>query len=264
MTQQPSGIAVVTGASSGIGKSYARQLAAAGYDLLLVARDIQRLQVLAAELQEAAAVRVEVLQADLTSRADSALVEQRLRSDERIVMLVNNAGMSVSGSFVEADFDQVESMIQLNIVALTRLARAAAEGFVQRGKGTLINIASVLALMPENFGTTYNATKAYVLSLSESLAHELGEQGVRVQAVLPGLTRTEIFDRAGGDVNALPAQMVMEVDDMVGAALRGLALGERVTVPSLPDAGQLNSFVDARRAMAPNLSLSTPAARYLS
>jgi short-subunit dehydrogenase len=258
------GTALITGASTGIGATYADRLARRGHDLILVARDHQRLEALATRLRAATGVAVEVLPADLTQGAGLARVEQRLRSDERITLLLNNAGMAVSGSLLDADPDRLQAMILLNVLAPTRLAAAIAPGFVRRGGGTLINIASVLALAPELFNGVYSGTKAYLLNFTQSLQQEIGKAGVRVQAVLPGATRTEIWERAGTDINALPASMLMEVDAMVDAALKGLDSGEQVTIPSLPDPGQWEAFTSARLALAPNLSRDRPAARYLA
>ncbi|WP_228897241.1 SDR family oxidoreductase [Acidovorax sp. Leaf73] len=258
------GTAVVTGASSGIGAVYADRLARRGYDLVLVARDAARLTALADRLARETGVRTEVLQADLTNPADRARVEQRLQSDASITLLLNNAGMAVSGTFLESDIDAVERMIALNVVAPTRLAAAVAKGFAARKAGTLINIASVLALVPEMFSDTYSGTKAYVLNLSKSLQAELGRHGVRVQAVLPGATRTEIWDRAGTPIAHLPQEMLMDVDTMVDAALAGLDQGEEVTIPSLEAVHEWTALEDARRALGPFLSLRDPARRYLA
>lgn len=264
-TSMPSlGTAVVTGASSGIGAVYADRLARRGYDLVLVARDAARLTALANRLARETGVRTEVLQADLTNPADRARVEQRLQSDASITLLLNNAGMAVSGTFLESDIDAVERMIALNVVAPTRLAAAVAKGFAARKAGTLINIASVLALVPEMFSGTYSGTKAYVLNLSKSLQAELGRHGVRVQAVLPGATRTEIWDRAGTPIAHLPQEMLMDVDTMVDAALAGLDQGEEVTIPSLEAVHEWTALEDARRALGPFLSLRDPARRYLA
>lgn len=264
-TSMPSlGTAVVTGASSGIGAVYADRLARRGYDLVLVARDAARLTLLADRLARETGVHTEVLQADLTNPADRARVEQRLQSDASITLLLNNAGMAVSGTFLESDIDAVERMIALNVVAPTRLAAAVAKGFAARKAGTLINIASVLALVPEMFSGTYSGTKAYVLNLSKSLQAELGRHGVRVQAVLPGATRTEIWDRAGTPIAHLPQEMLMDVDTMVDAALAGLDQGEEVTIPSLEAVREWTALEDARRALGPFLSLRDPARRYLA
>ncbi|UFP98490.1 SDR family NAD(P)-dependent oxidoreductase [Pseudomonas fitomaticsae] len=256
------GTALVTGASSGIGAVYAERLAARGFDLLLVARDQERLESAASKLREAHGVQVEVLKADLTQKDEVLKLEQRLRSDSSISLLVNNAGVAVNGLLANADPEILEQLIQLNVTTLTRLAAAAASAFTGAGRGTIINIASVVALFPERFNATYSASKAYVLSLTQSLNTELEGTGVKVQAVLPGVTRTEIWERSGFDASGIPAEMVMEAGEMVDAALSGLDQGELVTIPSLPDAGEWQTFVAARHVMAPNLSHSSAASRY--
>ncbi|MWV18299.1 SDR family NAD(P)-dependent oxidoreductase [Pseudomonas sp. L-22-4S-12] len=260
--QHAKGVALVTGASSGIGATYAERLARRGYDLLLVARDLQRLEAMAGRLAQEYGVAVEVLKADLTRKDDMRLVEQRLRSDASISLLVNNAGVALNGSLAEADLDRADDLIQLNVVALTRLAAAAAASFSAAGRGGIINIASVVALAPEMFNAVYSASKAYVLSLTQTLHSEVGKLGVQVQAVLPGVTRTEIWERSGLDEAALPAEMIMEVGEMVDAALAGFDQGELVTIPSLPDAADWQAFVGARAKLGPNLSRNKAAARY--
>jgi short-subunit dehydrogenase len=256
------GTALVTGASSGIGAIYAERLAARGFDLLLVARDKERLENTATQLRDAHGIQVEVLKADLTQKDDVLKLEQRLRSDSSISLLVNNAGVAADGLLANADMDQLERLIQLNVTTVTRLASAAAASFAKAGRGTIINIASVVALFPERFNATYSASKAYVLSLTQSLHAELDGTGVKIQAVLPGVTRTEIWERSGIDASGIPAEMVMEAGEMVDAALAGLDQGELITIPSLPDAGEWQAFVAARHVMAPNLSRSAAASRY--
>lgn len=254
--------ALVTGASSGIGAVYAERLAARGFDLLLVARDRQRLETLAADLQARHGVNVEVLPADLAQAADLTRVEQRLRDDQRISVLINNAGIAMHGTLAEATTEQIDSLVALNIVAVTRLAAAAAAQFGTAGRGMIINLASVVALAPEMFNAVYSASKAYVLSLTQTLQGELKDKGVQVQAVLPGVTRTEIWERSGLDVTHIDPQMVMEVGEMVDAALSGLDSQELVTIPSLPDAADWQAFIKARDTLGPNLSRSSAAARY--
>lgn len=256
------GTALVTGASSGIGAVYAERLAARGFDLLLVARDQERLASAASRLRGDYGVQVEVLKADLTQKDEVLKLEQRLRSDSSISLLVNNAGVAANGLLATADPESLEKLIQLNVTTLTRLAAAAAAAFTSAGRGTIINIASVVALFPERFNATYSASKAYVLSLTQSLNTELEGTGVKVQAVLPGVTRTEIWERSGIDASGIPAEMVMEAGEMVDAALSGLDQGELVTIPSLPDAGEWQAFVAARHVLAPNLSHSSAASRY--
>ncbi|CAX58086.1 Short-chain dehydrogenase/reductase [Erwinia billingiae Eb661] len=256
------GTAAITGASAGIGAFYAQRLAQRGYDLLLIARDKTKLEALAAKLSSDYGVKAEVLAADLIDQQDLARVEQRLSSDANITLLVNNAGMTVAGDFLDNDIDSVQRMIILNVLAPTRLAHAAANAFKDRKQGTIINIASVLSLVHEMSNGVYNGTKSFVLNFSRSLEASLQPHGVRVQAVLPGLTRTEIFERSGRSTDELPAHMLMEVDTMVDAALAGLDLGESVTIPSLEKYENWEAYDAARAALLPDLSLSQSASRY--
>lgn len=212
---------------------------------------------MAARIRSAADVSVELLPADLTDPIGRLAVERRLTEDGAITLLLNNAGMSVSGTLIDADVDRLHTMIELNVVAPTRLAAAA---FAARGRGTIINVSSALA--PEIFNGVYSRTKAYVLNLSLSMHEELAKQGIRIQAVLPGATRTEIWERAGVDVTSFPSSMAMEVNELVDAALRGLDGGELVTIPSLPDAGEWEKLNAARLALQPNLSRDHAASRY--
>jgi uncharacterized protein len=251
---------LITGASTGIGSVYADRFAKRGHDLVLVARNHDRLQVLAERLRREDGVAVDILEADLTDARQLAQVEARLRDDARIGILVNNAGMSAPGTFVEQSPDAVATIIQLNTTGLTRLASAVAPRFVREGRGAIINISSVVGLAPELGLTVYGATKAFVLYLSQGLHLELGPRGVYVQAVLPSATRTEIWAHAGTDVNTLPG--VMEVGDLVDAALVGFDRRETVTIPPLPDEGQWDAFDAARAAMLPNFMQALPAARY--
>lgn len=253
--------ALITGASSGIGATYARRLAARGYNLLLVARNETRLRQLADELTAAHDVRVDLLSADLEQHADIENVAARLRSDEQITLLVNSAGIALNGSLTEADLDSTHSLLQINLLALTMLASAAAVRF-SLGGGAIINIGSVVSLLPERFNAIYSASKAYVLSLSQSMHAELASHGVQVQVVLPGVTRTEIFERSGSSLAQIPPSMVMEAGDLVDAALRGFDQGELVTIPSLPDSNEWHALTQARLQLAPNLSHNQPAARY--
>ena len=262
MNTSSQGTALITGASSGIGAVYADRLARRGHDLILVARDRPRLDALALRLHEETGRSVEVVAADLSNKADLARVEQVLRTNAGITVLVNNAGIAMIGDLASADHDRLESMIALNVLAPTLLARAAIPGFVARGHGTLINVSSVTALTPERFNGSYSGTKAYLLNLSLRLQQEVASSGVRVHVVLPGATRTAIWEKAGVDIASLPPGMVMDVDDMVDAALAGLDRGEAVTLPSLPDITQWEAYEAARQRMAPNLSLDAPAARY--
>ncbi len=256
------GTALVTGASSGIGAVYARRLAERGHDLVLVARDVAKLTALADRIRATARVRVELLPADLTAKADLLRVEQRLRSDEGINLLVNNAGVGATAALVDSNVDSLDQMIQLNVTALTRLTRAVAPGMVARGRGAIVNIASIVALAPELLNGTYGGSKAFVLAFTQSLHHELGPKGIQVQAVLPGATSTDFWSTAGMPVSHLPSEIVMNVEEMVDAAFVGFDRKELVTIPSLPDAADWDRFDAARKALGPNLSHATAAARY--
>ncbi|MBK1656782.1 SDR family NAD(P)-dependent oxidoreductase [Paracraurococcus ruber] len=256
------GTALVTGASAGIGAAYAERLARRGHNLILVARSAGRLEDVAATLRAQTGRGVEVLAADLAQEAGLALVEARLRADPHIALLVNNAGMALAGPVAGADPARLAAMVQLNVVAAARLAAAAATAFRARGQGTLVNIASVLGLAPERFNAVYAASKAFMLALSQGLDAELRGSGVRVQAVLPGATRTAIWAAAGLDLASIPADMVMEVKEMVDAALAGLDAGELVTLPSLPDAAGWERLDRARLALGPHLSRRHAAERY--
>lgn len=256
------GTALITGASSGIGAVYAERLAKAGYDLILVARNGERLRNAASRLTAETGRTVETIAADLTNPADLACIETVLKQDSAITLLINNAGIGATAPLLESDAGKMAEMISLNVTALTRLTYAAAPGLVARGQGTIINIASVVGIAPELLNGVYGATKAFVLAFSQSLHHELKDKGVRIQAVLPGATATEFWEASGKPVTELPPEIVMTTEDMVDAALAGLAQGELVTIPSLPNRGDWESYEAARQTLMPNLSRSEPAARY--
>jgi short-subunit dehydrogenase len=260
MTTPAQTTALITGASSGIGATYADRLARRGHNLVLVARDAARMETLAARLRAETGVQIDVLPADLTNAADIRRVEARLRDDQKIGLLVNNAGAANPGGFESSDADIQEKLIQLNVTAVSRLSAAVIPRFLQRGEGSIVNIASVVALAPEFPLGMYGATKAYVLFYSQALNLELGARGIYVQAVLPAATRTEIWERSGRDVNTL--QGVMEVGEMVDAALVGYDRRELVTIPPLPDAAQWDAYAAAREAMLPNFAQEHAAKRY--
>jgi short-subunit dehydrogenase len=261
-TQDNKGTALITGASTGIGAVYADRLARRGYDLILVARNRERLNALASKLTTDTRRSVEVLPADLNEKKDLARVEEKLRSDASITLLVNNAGIAVTAPVANSDVDRLETMIDLNVTALTRLTSAVLPGFIARRTGAIINIGSIVGVAPEVLNGVYGGTKAYVLAFSQALRHELADKGVRVQVVLPGATATDLWALAGTPVEHLPAEIVMTADDMVDAALAGFDMGEFATVPALPDVADWNTFDSARLALGPNLSHSKPAARY--
>jgi short-subunit dehydrogenase len=256
------GVAVITGASSGIGAVYAERLAKRGCDLILVARNEERLKSLSARLTSETGRSVKVLRADLNNKAELAKVEATLRKDPNITMLVNNAGVASVAPLLNADVEKMDDMIALNITALTRLTYAAAPAFVARGTGTIINIGSVAGVSPETLNGVYGASKAYVLALSHSLQHELADKGIRVQAVLPGATATDLWEIAGLPWQKLPPSIVMSVEDLVDAALVGLDQGELVTIPGLYDGDEWTRFEAARRAISQRFGNSVPAPRY--
>lgn len=256
------GTAIITGASTGIGAVYADRLARRGYDLVLVARDAERLEALADRLRGKTGRKVAVHVADLTDRSDLAKVEALIAADPSTTLLVNNAGMSLTGTVLDSEPASIERLLALNVTAVTILAGAAARAFAARGRGAIVNLASVLALAPEAYDGVYSGSKAFVLAFSQSLATLLEPKGIRVQAVLPGATRTEIWARSGKDIDAYPPEMVMEVDDLVDAALVGFDQGETVTIPPLADEALWLTITEARIALAPVLSRRDVAERY--
>src|ERR1700733_4289580 len=236
-TSSNPGTALIPGASTGIGSVYAHRLAQRGYDLILVARDQQRLTKLAKEITAKTGRKADTLPADLTVRADLKRVEDRLRSDSSITALVNNAGLGGVAKLIDSDVDAMDNMIQLNVTALTRLN-------------------------PELLNGVYSGTKAFVLNLTQSLHNEVKDKGIQVQAVLPGATSTEFWDRAKLPVHNLAAEIVMTAEEMVDASLAGLDQGELITIPALPDIADWEKFEAARKALGPNLSRKQSAARY--
>jgi uncharacterized protein len=251
---------LITGASTGIGATYAERFARRGHDLVLVARDKVRLDALAASLHQKYGVAVDVLPADLTKHSDLIAVEARLRDDARIGTLINNAGIAQSGSFIEQSSAQVEQLIALNVTALARLSNAVAPRFAQVGKGAIINISSVVGLAPEFQMSVYGATKSFVLFLSQGLHLELSPKGVYVQAVLPAGTYTELWDRAGIDISAYPP--MMKVDDLVDAALVGFDRRELVTIPPLQTAARWDALDSTRQTLLGDLNQAQVAERY--
>jgi uncharacterized protein len=262
MANNPKGTALVTGASTGIGAVYADRLAHRGHDLILVARDEARMEAVAKRLRSETGRTVELLPADLSLDTGVAKIESRLTSDATITVLVNNAGVSLNGGLLENGTAELAKLIAVNITAPTLLAAAAGRAFVRRKAGAIINIASVLALAPELFDGVYSGSKAYLLNLGLKLASDVKDRGVRVQAVLPGATRTEIWQRSGKDPDSLLPGKVMDVEDLVDAALVGLDKGEVVTIPPLADEGLWIAYNEARLAMAPHLSDRQVADRY--
>ena len=255
------GTALITGASTGIGAVYADRLAKRGYDLILVARSQEKLSEVAEQLK-ATGRKVETLQADLTVKEDVQRVAERLSSDTAITALVNNAGVGSAGKLLDSKIDDLESMIYLNVTALTRLTLAALPGFVARKNGLIINISSIATLAPEVLNGTYSGTKAYVVNFTQALKNEVAAKGVTVQAVLPGATATPFWGKAGVPMEHLPSEIVMTVENMVDASLAGLDQGELITIPSLPELASWEKFESARKELGPQLSLKVPAKRY--
>jgi uncharacterized protein len=259
--RQSRGTALITGASTGIGAVYADRLARRGYNLVIVARNQDRLNSLAKKLTTATGRSIEVVAADLTKSTDVSKVENILNEDASITMLVNNAGVGSVASILQADVNVMQQMIDLNITALTRLSYAAAPAFVKRGTGTIINISSVVAIAVEALNGVYSASKSYVLSFGHSLQKDLADKGVRVQTVLPGATATEFWDVAGYSPQKT-SKITMSPEDCVDAALAGLDAGELVTVPSLHDDLLWTQWEAERKAIGTKFGNAKPAPRY--
>jgi len=262
MRENAKGVAVVTGASAGMGAVYADRLARRGYDLVLAARNLDKLRALAETVHADTGRRVEIVAADLRRRDDVEALAVRLRTDPAVTMLVNNAGVGSSTPLLETDVNAMGEMIALNVEALTRLTYAAAPAFVARGGGTIVNMASIVAIGPEILNGVYGGTKAFVVALTQSLHHELAGRGLRVQAVCPGAVGTDFWAIAGTPLDQLPADIVMSPQDAVDAALAGLDQGEVVTLPALADLSTWKAYEDARQALIPVISRTLPAARY--
>ena len=221
--------ALITGATAGIGAEFARRLAAQGHDLVLVARDEDRLEATAADLKHRFGGAVAVLPADLADRDQCARVEARLADRDRPVdLLVNNAGFGTGHPFSRGQLADEERQLDVLVRAVLRLSHAAVGGMVERRHGGIVNVSSVAAWTPTG---TYSAAKAWVTTFSEGLDAELAGIGVRVVAVAPGFTRTEFHDRAGMDMTSIPDWMWLDPDQVVRAALAGLAGRRTVVVP---------------------------------
>ncbi len=230
---EPRRRALVTGGSGGIGASFARHLARDGYDLVLVARRREALDTLAKDLRESRGCEVEVLVADLTRDEDLRAVEERVAAEPVLDLLVNNAGFGSSGDFADADTEVEVEQVQLNVIALMRLTRAALPRMVERGRGAIVNVSSLAALAPLPYSATYGATKAFVNSLTEALHEELRGTGVRVQALCPGFTRTGFQARAGIDPETVPGFMWMDADAVAEASLAALERDEVLCIPGV-------------------------------
>ncbi len=259
---QPSHTAFITGASSGIGAIYAERLAARGYNLILAARREDRLQALADQLQARYAIQASILKADLSEEHGIAAVEQRLQQDPAIDLFINNAGTAKLAGFLASTPREHQAIHTLNTTALLRLSYAALAAFTPRRRGTLINIASILALHTLPGSAVYSASKAWVLSFTRGLQEEFADSGVRIQAVLPAATATDLWPTSGVALDALPSGTVMTTEDLVDAALRGLEMGEQVTLPPVHDLGLWETFEQSRVALFTSARTGQPAPRY--
>lgn len=224
--------AVITGATAGIGAAFARRLAQDGQDLILVARDADRLAALAEELSERYGVRATPYPADLTTDDGLGAVADLLRR-ERIDLLVNNAGISLNKSFLRSTIEEEMRLVRLNVLAVLKLTDAALPGMVERRSGGVVNVSSVAGFAATMPGSTYPASKAWVTSFSETVGMMSRPYGVRVMALCPGFTRTEFHQRAGINTAKMPDFVWLNADDVVKAALRDLSKGKLVSVPSL-------------------------------
>ncbi|HEY8616412.1 SDR family oxidoreductase [Phenylobacterium sp.] len=254
-------VAVVTGASSGIGAVYAERLAARGYDLLLVARRADRLAQLGERLGREHGVAVETWALDLADPDELRPLEARLEAQPAAV-LINNAGTGGLGPTARTGADAQEALIRLNVVALTRLSLAALTGFRQSNAGDLVNIASVVAFSPSAGGASYSGSKAFVLNFTRSLQQEYAGSGIRIQAVLPGPIRTEFFSSQGLPDTVFPDTAYISAEDLVDAALAGLGAGEAITVPTLLTPGRWDEMEAARKAFLAEVVGGQVAERY--
>jgi len=255
-------IAVVTGASSGIGAVYADRLAGRGYDLILVARRAERLEALSAQVSRAYGAKIEVIAADLEKGTDLARVEKILAINPAVRVLVNNAGSARLGPVAQASLGDSLSQIALNITALTRLTHAVLPAFLSRNDGVIINIASVLALHSLPVSSVYSGTKGFVLNFSRGLQDEVAETKVKVQVVLPASTATEIWNELTLPLSALPPETVMSAENMVDAALAGFDRGEAITLPSVADPSLWDKYDTARSTLFAATQTGRPAPRY--
>jgi len=247
--------ALITGASAGLGATFARHLAAEGYDLILVARRADALSRIASEVGSKYGVAVETMVADLTRDDDCAAVGQKLASTERLALLVNNAGFGTRGLFFEADAARQDEMYRLHVLATERLTRAALPGMVARRQGGVINVASVAGFLQAQGAASYSSTKAWMISFSEGLHVEMKaiRSPVVVQALCPGFTYTEFHDVAGVDRYAtMGKSWWMQADDVVGASVRALKTGKLIVVPG----GRYKALVAASRIIPRGLFLS--------
>ncbi len=262
--------ALVTGASSGIGTAFAERLARDGHDLIIVARRRDRLEALAQRLQESHQVNVEVLVTDLSKPDSLRRVEKHIAEDTALEFLINNAGFGGYMPFIELDPDKAEEQINLHVLALTRLTRAALPGMIERGHGAIINVSSRLAFSGSLGSTqlpkraTYAGTKAFINTFSQLLQSELEGTGVQVQALCPGLVETEFHAHVGTDSSRFPAGIVMKPEEVVEASLAGIKLGEAICVPALEDMSLLVQIQESEKKFFELSRTGSIAKRYVS
>lgn len=253
MADEGKGVALVTGASSGIGEQFARQLGAKGYDVVLVARRKDKLDAIASEIAEAHGVKTEVIEADLSTKKGVSTVADRIKNGD-IAVLVNNAGFGTQGEFAQLPLNRETQELDVNVIALTQLTHAAAGPMVEKKRGTIINLGSVGSFEPVPYMSTYAATKAYVLSFSEGLHEELKPHGVTVTCLCPGVVHTGFQSTAGLDREKMPGMGAMAVEKVVESALKGAAKKRAIVIPGAMNqaAAQMTRF--APRALIRRVS----------
>jgi uncharacterized protein len=262
--------ALVTGASSGIGAAFAERLAQDGYDLIIIARRREKLDAFAEQLQAKHPVNVKVIVADLSRRTELGKVEERVAQDSSLELLVNNAGFGGYMPFIELDADKATELINLKVLAVTRLTRAALPGMLARGNGSIINVSSRLAFsgsmgssqLPKR--ATYAGANAFINTFSQLLQSELEGTGVRVQALCPGVVQTEFHERVGIAPNRYPAAIVMKPEDVVQTSLSSLKLGEVICIPALEDTSLLTQIQESERRFFELTRSGSVAERYRS
>ena len=254
--------ALITGASAGIGRVFAEHLARTGHDLVLVARRVDRLQALADELGQGHRVEVEILPADLGSGQGVEAVASRLAADPPVDMLINNAGYASRGRVAELDFEALEAMLRVNVLALSRLSSTAMAQMIAAGRGTIINIASGTAFMQMAGNAGYGASKNFVLAFTRHMQLEAQGTGVRVQLLVPGVIATDFHAVAGNDLANFPPERVMSAEDLVVASLRALEMDETICIPSLPEISDWDAYVEAEARVAAGVSRDRLAPRY--
>jgi uncharacterized protein len=256
------GKAVITGASAGIGKVFADRLGKRGYDLILIARRADKLNLLSAELQATYNVSVQKIPADLSDSTQLGAIVDLIAADESVSLLLNNAGTATLGAFVDSTAEDISAMIDLNIVALTRLSLAVLPGFKRRNRGSIINIGSVLGLNSLPVSSIYSGTKGYVLNFTRGIQQEVAGTNVRVQLVLPAAIATDLWDISGFPLSQLDPATVITAENAVDASLAGLDLGEALTFPSLSDLELLATYDRARPSLFSATLTGYPSGRY--